>query len=251
MATACWPTTPAEHQAQHPTLTRPRWRAPARPARGDLDSSTDDESLPSGQLDRFRIITGDPAFRFDGLLAAAALANTPDQYESVIDLAYELMPPASPHHANRLASALSLLPEAGRALLDPRSLAGHESDWIRALAAGLWCTADGQPPQVGGRCRPVRESAPQPGSSPARQAAVRGPAKQPRTRYPPLRPRRPEGSRLRATAFAQPDVRLRAPPGPAGLPTVTGISAARRAPLARMAGRESIPLRWWPSPSRS
>ena len=120
-------------------------------ARGDLDSSTDDDSLPSRQLDRFRIIMGDPAFRFDGLLAAAALASTPGQYESVIDLAYELMPPASPHQANRLASALSLLPEAGRALLDPRSLAGHESEWIRALAAGLWCTADGQPPQVGRR----------------------------------------------------------------------------------------------------
>jgi hypothetical protein len=120
-------------------------------ARGDLANSTDDDSSPSGQLDRFRIITGDPAFRFDGLLAAAALANTPDQYESVIDLAYELMPPANPHQANRLASALSLLPKSGRALLDPRSLAGHESDWIRALAAGLWCTVDGQPPQVGRR----------------------------------------------------------------------------------------------------
>jgi hypothetical protein len=120
-------------------------------ARGDLDSSSDDDALPSGQLDRFRIIMGDPAFRFDGLLAAAALANTPGQYESVIDLAYELMPPASPHQANRLASALALLPKAGRALLDPRSLAGHESDWIRALAAILWCAADGQPPQVGRR----------------------------------------------------------------------------------------------------
>ncbi len=90
-------------------------------ARGDLDSSTDDDSLPSGQLDRFRIIMGVPAFRFDGLLAAAALASAPGQYESVIDLAYELMPSASPHQANRLASALSLLPEAGRALLDPWS----------------------------------------------------------------------------------------------------------------------------------
>ena len=119
-------------------------------ARGDLHSS-DDDSIASGQLDRFRIIMGDPAFRFDGLLAAAALASTPGQYESVIDLAYELMPSASPHQANRLASALSLLPGAGRALLDPRSLAGHESEWIRALAAGLWCTADGQPPQVGRR----------------------------------------------------------------------------------------------------
>ena len=120
-------------------------------ARGDLESSTDDDALPSGQLDRFRILTGDPAFRFDGLPAAAALANTPEQYESVIDLAYELMPPSSPHQANRLASALSLLPKAGQALLDPRSLAAHESDWIRVLAARLWCTADGQRPQVGRR----------------------------------------------------------------------------------------------------
>jgi hypothetical protein len=39
-------------------------------ARGDLDSSTDDDALPSGKLDRFQFIAGDPAFRFDGLMAA-------------------------------------------------------------------------------------------------------------------------------------------------------------------------------------
>jgi hypothetical protein len=120
-------------------------------ARGDLASSADDDALPSGKLDRFRFIAGDPAFRFDGLMAAAALASTHDQYESVIDLAYELMPHASPRQAKSLASALALLPEAGRALLDPRSLAAHESEWIRSTAARLWCTAAGQPPQVGHR----------------------------------------------------------------------------------------------------
>jgi hypothetical protein len=118
-------------------------------ARGDLDSSADDDGPLSGQ--QFRIDTGDPAFRFDGLLAAAALASTPSHYESVIDLAHELMPNASPHQANRIAAALSLLPEAGRDLLDPRSLAAHESDWIRVLASRLWCNGDGQPPQVGRR----------------------------------------------------------------------------------------------------
>jgi hypothetical protein len=84
-------------------------------ARGDLDSSTDDDALPSGKLDRFRIITGDQAFRFDGL-PAAALASTPDQYESVIDLAYELMPHASPRQANRLRPT---------ATLNPMSRSGH------------------------------------------------------------------------------------------------------------------------------
>ncbi|MGH3275266.1 MAG: hypothetical protein ACRDNZ_13205, partial [Streptosporangiaceae bacterium] len=77
-------------------------------ARGDLDSSTDDDALPSGKLDRFRIVMGDPAFRFDGLLAAAALASTPGQFEPVVDLAYELMPHASPRQANSIASALAL-----------------------------------------------------------------------------------------------------------------------------------------------
>ena len=72
---------------------------------------------PSGKLERFRIVMGDPAFRFDGLLA----------------------------------SALALLPDAGRALLDPRSLAAYESEWIRSAAARLWCAAAGQPPQVGHR----------------------------------------------------------------------------------------------------
>ena len=61
------------------------------------------------------------------------------------------MPHASPHQANRIAQALALLPAAGRALLDPRSLASHESEWIRSLAAAVWSTADGQPPQVGHR----------------------------------------------------------------------------------------------------
>lgn len=121
-------------------------------ASGDLDDSTDNDTPPSGQLDRSRINLGDPTtLRFDGLLAAAALASTPHQYESVIDLAYELMPQASPHQANRIAQALALLPAAGRALLDPRSLASHESEWIRSLAAAVWSTADGQPPQVGHR----------------------------------------------------------------------------------------------------
>ena len=143
-------------------------------ARGDLASNTDDNAVPSGKLDRFRIIMGDPAFRYDGLLAAAALASTPGQYESVIDLVYELMPHADPRQANSLASALALLPNAGQALLDPRSLAAHESEWIRSAAARLWCAAAGQPPQVrpAPRCRSLPERAPQPGIPPAGHAAV-------------------------------------------------------------------------------
>src|SRR5262249_33646143 len=95
-------------------------------ARGDLASSAEDDILSSGRLGRLPVNTGDPAFRFEGLLAGAALASAPDQYDSVIDLAYELMPHASPQQANRIANALSRLPEAGKALLDPRSLAAHE-----------------------------------------------------------------------------------------------------------------------------
>jgi hypothetical protein len=115
-------------------------------ANGDFDDGTDDDTLPSGQLDRSRVAIGDPTLRYDGLLAAAALATTPDDYESVIDLSYELMPQATPHQANRIAQALALLPAAGRARLDPRSLASHESEWIHSPAAAVWPTADGQPP---------------------------------------------------------------------------------------------------------
>jgi len=50
-----------------------------------------------------------------------------------------------------MAQALTLLPDNGRALLDPRSLASHESEWTRSLAAALWCRGGGQPPQVGHR----------------------------------------------------------------------------------------------------
>ena len=120
-------------------------------AGGDMDDGTDDDAQAGGPLDRSRIIIGDPTLRASGLLAAAALASTPSQYESVIDLAYDLMPHASPHQANRIAQALALLPDDGRALLDPRSLASHESEWTRSLAAALWCTAGGQPPQLGHR----------------------------------------------------------------------------------------------------
>jgi len=120
-------------------------------ARGSLDSADDDDTLPSGQLNRSRINLGDPTLGFDGILASAALASTPDQYQSVIDLAYELMPQARPHQANRIAQALALLPVAGRALLDPRALAAHESERIRCLAAVVWATADAQPPDVGKR----------------------------------------------------------------------------------------------------
>ena len=113
--------------------------------------------LPGEQLDRSRINLGDPTLRFDGLLAAAALASTPGQYDSVIDLAYKLMPQASPDRGNRIAQALALLPAADRALLDPRSLASHESEWIRSLTAAVWSTADGQPPQVATASRPTHQ----------------------------------------------------------------------------------------------
>ena len=38
----------------------------------------------------------------------AGLANTPHQYQSVIDLAYELMPHARLRQANRIAQALAI-----------------------------------------------------------------------------------------------------------------------------------------------
>jgi len=120
-----------------------------RAAGGDIADR--DEPFPSGQLSRVRVITEDATLRYVGLLATAALAHAPDQFESVIDLAYELMPNASSQEAHRVAHAVTLLPANGRALLDPRSLAGHESEWIRSAAAAQWCTAGGRPAQVGHR----------------------------------------------------------------------------------------------------
>jgi hypothetical protein len=107
--------------------------------------------FPSGPLNRVRVITQDATLRYVGLLAAAALAHLPDRSESVIDMAYELMPNASSHEAHQVTQALTLLPADGQVLLDVRSLAAHESEWIRALAAVLWSTAGGQPAQVGRR----------------------------------------------------------------------------------------------------
>ena len=121
-----------------------------RAAGGDI-ADRHDELFPSRELSRVRVITQDATLRYVGLLAATALAHAPDQFESIIDLAYELMPNASSQEAHGVARALTLLPADGRALLDPRSLAGHESEWIRSAAAALWCTAAGLPAQIGHR----------------------------------------------------------------------------------------------------
>jgi len=119
-------------------------------ARGDQDGSTDDGLTRDHPLNRFRVNIGGGTLRHDGLFAAAALAHTAEQYTEVVALAQELMPHAALQEANRIARALAFLP-ASRAGLDPVSLAAHGSEWIRALAATVWCSTGGEPAQLGSR----------------------------------------------------------------------------------------------------
>jgi hypothetical protein len=120
-------------------------------ARGDLDGSVDDGRYHDGPLERFRISIGTATLRYDGLLAAAVLAGTSEQYDATTDAAYELMPFAGPHQANRIADALTRLPTDGRARLDPVTLAAHGSEWVRAAAAAIWCTTGAHPVHLGSR----------------------------------------------------------------------------------------------------
>lgn len=117
-------------------------------ARGEQDGSAGDDLFTTGPLNRVRTGLGPGTLRYNGLLAAAALAHAPGQYAAVVALAQELMPHAGAHEANRIAGALVLLP-AGQAGLDPLALAAHGSEWIRALAAAVWCTTGGQPTLLG------------------------------------------------------------------------------------------------------
>ena len=123
----------------------------SRAARGELDGSADDGRYRDGPLERIRISAGTATLRYAGLLAAAVLAGTSEQYDTITDAAYELMPYAGPYEANRIADALTKLPAGGRERVDLVALAAHGSEWIRAAAAAIWCTAGAQPAQLGPR----------------------------------------------------------------------------------------------------
>jgi len=119
-------------------------------ARSERGHSADRRLSRAHRLNRIRVNIGADTLRHSGLLAAGALAHTSEQYADVVTLAYELMPQAGPQEANRIARALALLP-ASQAGLDPVNLAAHSSEWIRALAAVVWCTTGGQPTELGSR----------------------------------------------------------------------------------------------------
>jgi hypothetical protein len=118
-------------------------------ARAELDGSADDQLVPrGGALDRIRVDLGASTLSYSGLRAAAALAHTCEQYADVVAIAQRLMPDADVPAANAIAYALGLIP--GETVgLDVSALASHGSEWIRALAAAMWCRTGGQPPELG------------------------------------------------------------------------------------------------------
>ena len=176
-------------------------------ARGDLDGSTDDDILPSGQLDRFRIITWEtrPSASTGSWPPPRSRARPTSTSQS------STSPTSSCRTRARTRRTAWPAPwpccqTAGRALLDPRSLAAHESEWIRSARR-----RDSGALRTASRPKSVTASRPtHPGTCAAAwhltcqtRRSTTDLRNKLRTRHPPVRPHRPEDTRLRPSAQDQ------------------------------------------------
>jgi hypothetical protein len=99
-------------------------------------------------LQRFRVDLGDMSLIPAGLIAAAMLATTDADSETILKLAVALLPNAQDHLAYAIAESVANLPR-DKVDLSPALLAAHDSDHIRSLAAVLWTEAPNVDPDVG------------------------------------------------------------------------------------------------------
>lgn len=99
-------------------------------------------------LARFRFSLGDASLAPAGLVAAAALAQTPEQCAIIERTAVDQLRDAGDQTANSIALALSSLPPE-HVTLPLGLLAAHPSSWMRALAAVLWAQRSDQPEEIG------------------------------------------------------------------------------------------------------
>jgi hypothetical protein len=110
--------------------------------KGDLFPGADDP------LHRFRFSFGEALLAPAGLMAAAALAHTDEQYKIVQRIGVALLRDAGDQTANSIAVALASLPPV-RVTLPLDLLAGHPSPWMRALAAVVWAQRPAEPAEIG------------------------------------------------------------------------------------------------------
>jgi hypothetical protein len=102
-------------------------------------------------LNRFRISFGSTSLTAPGIRAAAALARSPEEYETIQRQAAVLMGSvADESTANAVAAALASLP-ASVMLPNLEFLAGNPNPWLRALAAVVWAQSDQAPAGIGVR----------------------------------------------------------------------------------------------------
>ena len=119
-------------------------------AEGRHDTAGEGELFPraADPLQRFRFSFGGGSLAPAGLMAAAALARTDEQYEIVQRISVALLRDASDETANSIAVALASIPPA-RVALPLDLLAGHPSPWMRALAAVVWAQRPDEPEGIG------------------------------------------------------------------------------------------------------
>jgi len=88
-------------------------------------------------LGRFRFSLGDVSLKNAGLLAAAALARSPEQAQQVSRVATRNLRQADHAGANVIAHALGTLAREylGMTMAE---LARHANEWLRALGAVVW-----------------------------------------------------------------------------------------------------------------
>ncbi len=120
-------------------------------ARGEVnDSDSGGELFPGADdlLRRFTVHMGSAALAAAGIMTAANLAVTDEQYAAVERAAVGLLYGADELTQNAVAVALSALPSA-KVTLPLNVLAAHPSPWIRALAAVLWARRPNEAEEIG------------------------------------------------------------------------------------------------------
>lgn len=135
-----------------PTATRSELFDEVLPfTRGEVsDTENDKEIFPGADdlLRRFTVHVGSADLAAAGIMAAANLAVTDEQFAAVERAAIGLLYGADEFTVNAVAAALSTLPSA-KVTLPLNVLAAHPSPWIRALAAVLWARRPNEPEDIG------------------------------------------------------------------------------------------------------
>lgn len=112
-------------------------------SRGDLRFQDDEDPLA-----RFRVSLGESSLAPAGLMAAAGLARTPEQYRTIERTAVAQLRNADDRTANSIAAALASIPAAD-VTIPLEVLATHPSPWMRALAAVIWAQRPDLGEQIG------------------------------------------------------------------------------------------------------